>query len=175
MPPSNTTIAFEDRPRRPITFEGVRLLFRNLRGEGTAYNAAGKRNFSILIEPADVGDLMAAGWYVRELKLRDVEGAEQEYALKVNVNFDGRVPPRIVLMTPSGGRTELGETTIGSLDYAEILNCDLTVRPYNWEKGTDQGTSAYLKTMYVLIAEDPLDAKYSATPDAVGGPEPDED
>lgn len=174
MAPSNVTIAFEDRPRRPITFEGVRMIFRNFRGEGTAYNAAGKRNFSILIDPADVPDLIAAGWYVRGLKLRDIEGAEQEYALKVNVNFDGRVPPRIVLIT-TAGRTELTESTISALDYAEVLQCDLTIRPYNWEKGTDQGTSAYLKTMYVQIVEDELDVKYSATPDAAGRPEPDED
>jgi hypothetical protein len=174
VPLSKPNIAFEDRPRRPVTFENVRTLFRNLKGEQNAYNAPGKRNFSILIDPADVEDLVRQGWSVRELKVRDIEGAEQEYALKVNVNYDGRVPPRIVLIT-GNKRTELTEGSVGELDYAEFKHCDLTVRPYNWEKGNDQGTSAYLKTMYVEIVQDPLDEKYSHVPDAAGAPEPDED
>ena len=52
------------------------------------------------------------------------------------------------------------EQTVDSLDYVEILNVDLTINPYVWEVNGNSGVKAYLGTMYVTIAEDPLDAKY---------------
>ena len=53
------------------------------------------------------------------------------------------------------------DRTIDSLDYVEILNVDLTITPYVWEANGNSGVKAYLGTMYVTIAEDPLDAKYA--------------
>ena len=38
---------------------------------------------------------------------------------------------------------------------------DLTINPYVWEANGNTGVKAYLGTMYVTIAEDPLDAKYA--------------
>ena len=81
--------------------------------------------------------------------------------LKVEASYRARPPRVICIPSITKNRTYLNENTIASLDYAEILNVDLTINPYQWEVNGNSGVKAYLGTMYVTIQEDPLDAKYS--------------
>ena len=150
MPPNDNT----------VLMEGVRIIFRNFAGKEGQYNREGDRNFAVLLDPSVAEAMAADNWNVKWLRPRsEEEGEEPQAYLPVSVNFKGR-PPRVVLVT-SRGRTNLDEDNIEMLDWADILNVDLIVRPYEWTVNNKSGIKAYLQSMYVTIEEDALEAKYS--------------
>jgi hypothetical protein len=143
-----------------VLMEGVRIIFRNFAGKEGQYNREGDRNFAVLLDDKTANAMAADSWNVKWLRPRneDEEEAPQAY-LPISVNFKGR-PPRIVLIT-SRGRTTLDEDSVEMLDWADILNVDLIVRPYEWTVNQKSGIKAYLQSIYVTIEEDALELKYS--------------
>jgi hypothetical protein len=102
------------------------------------------------------------GWNIKALRARE-EGEEEQPYVQVAVNFKGR-PPRVVMIT-SRGRTTLFEDEVEILDWADIQNVDLIIRPYEWVVNGKSGIKAYLQSIYVTIDEDELELKYSDVPD----------
>ena len=146
-----------------IRIEGARIGFRNFSGEEGRFNPKGRRNFCVFLEEDIAKDMKKEGWNVKWLDPRE-EGDDPQAYLQVKVVF-GKMPPKIVLVT-GRGKTRLNEDTVNILDWAEIQNVDLIIRPYNWEINGDTGVSAYIKTMYVTIREDEFENKYYDVPDS---------
>lgn len=144
--------------------ENVKLTFRNFRGlertdsKGRIVNAAGKRNFSVILDEAMAEDLDYKGWNV---KRSEYDGMVR-YTLPVTVAFTGR-PPKILMKAEGESKgVVLSEDTVGQLDYSDILRADLIIRPYNWEVNGQTGVKAYLRSMEVTIYVDPIEARMQA-------------
>lgn len=146
-----------------IIVENARIAFRNFSGKEGKYNPAGRRNFCVFLDPKTAEELEYDGWNVRWLEPRDPDEEKQAY-LQVAVNFNN-IPPKIIVIT-SKNKTTLDESTVNMLDWAEIENVDLIIRPYNWDVNGKSGVKAYIKSMYVTLAEDEFEKKYRDVPDA---------
>lgn len=149
--------ALAQRRSKNITIEDAQIAFRNFAGNEDKFNAAGNRNFAILL-PADLAEQMGRdGWNVKHLKSRDDESPPQAY-IQVSVSYKQR-PPKIIQVT-SRGKTYLTEDVVETLDWVDIEIADVTLSPYEWEVNGMTGTKAYLSTLVVKILEDYLERKW---------------
>ena len=153
-----------------IMIENGRIGFRNFSGKEGKFNPAGRRNFCVFLDEETAINLIRDGWNVRWLEPKN-EGDEKQAYLQVTVSYEN-IPPKIIIIS-SKGKTVLNAETVSLLDWVEIKEVDLIIRPYNWEVSGKFGVKAYIKSMYVTMVEDAFESKYYDVPDsatdAIGG------
>lgn len=155
-----------------IVIENARIGFRNFSGEEGQFNPKGRRNFCVFLD-SELGEVLESdGWNIRWLQPRDEDEEEQAY-MQVAVSY-ANIPPKILMIT-GGGKTMMNDDTIGMMDWAEIENVDLIIRPYNWEVNGKSGVKAYVKSMYITIKEDEFAHKYRDIPATDQCPEEEEE
>ena len=139
-------------PRGIVQIDDARIIFRNLRGEGSKYNREGDRNFAIIIPNQEIADsLIEEGWNVRINDPRD-EGDAPFMFLPVKVKFNAKGPN--VYLRTGNALNKLNEETIGMIDEIDILSVDLDIRPYDWDVNGKTGRTAYLHSMQVTQESD---------------------
>jgi hypothetical protein len=142
-----------------ITLEDVTIAFRNFEGKEDKFNAAGNRNFAILLDEDRAVQMERDGWNVKRLKPRDDDEIGPPY-IQVAVSYKQK-PPRIGVVT-SGGIKYYSEDLVDLLDWVDIETADVTLYPYEWGVNGKTGIKAYLVTLFMKIEEDYLQLKWES-------------
>ena len=142
-----------------INIEGATIIWKNFSGERDKFNP-GKRGFSVVIDDAVMADeLRNEGWNVKERPLQEgADPSEQEWTLPVKLNMNRYTQVWLIV---GNHKTLLNEDTVAQLDVVDIVNCDISIRPYEWEMSGRTGITAYVDSMYVTIRENKFVEKYA--------------
>lgn len=145
---------------KPVVLEAVRIGFRNFEGREGAYNKQGDRNFVVFLDEALAKQMEDDGWNIKWPKPlqnpKDEEDDRNPY-LPVEVSFKN-IPPKVILVNADTPH-RMDEDELVTLDWLEMDLVDLEIRPYHWSVNGQEGIKAYLKSIYIQIA-DPLREKY---------------
>lgn len=147
--------------RAQLNVENASIGFKNFAGQEGPYNKAGERSFAVFLDQAFADELVTEGWNVKMPKEREFAAGEEDTRnpyIQVSVGFEF-FPPKIVMVTGEN-KNVLNEEEVAMLDWAEIENVDLVLRPYHWSVQGKSGIKAYLKAMYITIETDAFSAKY---------------
>nr|DAG63508.1 MAG TPA: hypothetical protein [Caudoviricetes sp.] len=142
-----------------INIEGAIIIWKNFSGERDKFNP-GKRGFSVVIDDTVMADeLRQEGWNVKDRPLPEgADDSEQEWALPVKLNMNRYTQVWLIV---GNHKTLLDEDTVSQLDVVDIVNCDISIRPYEWEMNGRTGITAYVDSMYVTIRENKFAEKYA--------------
>lgn len=140
----------------PLRLEDARLVWKNFAGAQKRYNAAGLRNFHVVVDEQTAKLLLRDGWNIKDHKARE-EGEPDWYSLKVHVRFDN-FPPSIILKN-GNVRTQVDESMLDILDWAETKDIKLMVNGSYYETATNKGVKAYLSRLVATISE--IDYEFS--------------
>lgn len=146
----------------PVSLENVRIGFRNFEGREGPYNRAGERSFAVFLDKGTAEAMAADGWNIKFPSPRegavDPDMDERDPYLQVSVGFD--FYPAKVFLISNDRPSKLAEDEVQMLDWAEIINVDLVLRPYEWTVNRNSGIKAYLKAGYFTIESDRFASKY---------------
>jgi hypothetical protein len=147
-----------------MSLSGVRIIWRNFSARETKYKKAGdERSFHVVIPEERVDDLVNDGWPIK--KWEPGEDSDPVYHMKVVLKYsrNNNGPKAFAIM--GDRKIFLTEETISTLDFANIIDVDMTIRQYEWDLGGGRcGIAAYLNDIYVVIQPDEFEEKYRDIP-----------
>lgn len=154
-------------PRGILQIDDARIIWPNFEGRETMYNRKGDRNFSLIIEDADVADKLASmGWNIKIKPGRDADEPpfmRLDVKIKYTKRDDGSVNGPKAYLWSGRNRTELDEDSIGCLDHIDRGCVNLDIRPYDWNLPSGKsGRSAYLQSIEVYQNIDRFQAQYES-------------
>lgn len=132
----------------------ISLIWTNFVGAEGRFNAAGERNFNIVLTPEDAHILQAEGMNVKYHEPRE-EGDDGLYTLRVKVNYNSPHPPTIT-MRNNHGMADLTEDSVMVLDTAEIEEAFVRFR-VNYYEGH---VTPYLEKLLVRIYVSDFESKF---------------
>lgn len=154
-------------PAENLVIHNAKITYRNFAGAEGQFNPAGARSFAVQIGSLEEAEQLASlGWKVKLKKPRE-DGEDHEYpaTLPVALKYHPKVKPPVVRMITSRGQTNLDEGSVEHLDFMDIANCDLIIRPFHWQlKSGSEGVKNMLVSIYITIREDELELKYADVP-----------
>lgn len=146
-------------PRGILQIDDARIIYRNFSGAPSKFNREGDRNFAVVIDDEELADrLHEEGWNVKIKPPRD-EDEPPFMFLPVKVKFNDK-GPRIYLLS-GRNRRNLSEDSVSCLDYIDIDDVNLDIRPYDWEVNGKEGRTAYLQAMEITQRIDRFEARYA--------------
>lgn len=147
-------------PKGILQFDDVRIIFRNFRGEESAFNRKGDRNFAIVIDDRKIADaLIEQGWNVKVKPPRDPDDDEFIF-LPVKIKYTSRGGP-VIYLEVGPKRVSVSEENIDLLDDIDIQTIDMDIAPYDWEVQGKKGRAAYLRSMRVVQNIDRFAQRYA--------------
>lgn len=146
---------------KTVNIENARIGFKNFEGREGMYNKAGERSFAIFLDKTTADAMFAEGWnvkYPKEREMVDPDSDTRDPHIQVSLSFDNY--PANVFLISNGNVTKISGDEAAMLDWAELENVDLVIRPYTWSVNGNSGIKAYLKSGYFTIITDQFAAKY---------------
>ena len=93
--------------------------------------------------------------YQQAMRNADIAGISATLHDDVVTTFQGKLTTRGKAAVLEGY-----QSTFQAMDFAEIESTDITITPHHWSEDDPHRASAYLKTAYIRVIQDELDAKY---------------
>lgn len=137
----------------------VKWAFSHFDGREDTYNAEGDHNFTIILDPQQAKELMAAGWdNIREMEPYE-EGDDPEFLMKVKISYKYEAPR--VYLIKGERKFRADQRDLADIKRSTCEQIDVIITPSRWVNGNRSGVSAYVKEMYAKIKQSRFSERYA--------------
>lgn len=171
--------------RNLLEIRNARIMFRNFSGlekkamvNGTmrTVNEEGDRNFNIVLnaeestvkwngEPVtsteELIDILQRNYFQISVRPAKEEGDLPQYRMKVSLNYEGSIRPRLYMIS-AGNPTLLDEETVTDLDISDICKADVVInsgKMFINNKG-EEAVKAWCNEGYFTVLRSDLASEY---------------
>ena len=164
---SDMRFIVNERGKEQLFIEDAKIRFHNYAGLQTDFNAAGNRNFDVILPDNEMAVAMGEkGWNVKIRKPRDPEEPPY-YTLNVKINMNSKYPPTFEQIVKGGDNIVYDEIDLGTFDpnkptqrrhgkddpektpdEMNLTKIVVVINGSSWESQFGSGIKAYLDQFY---------------------------